>query len=88
MFTIVLLEPQIPPNTGSTGRLCGATNTSLHIVGKLGLSTWYDFGPQFFKRGLIVIKEVGILSSVWLFILYPLVLALGYILGDKIYNLF
>ena len=36
MFTIVLLEPQIPPNTGSTGRLCGATNTCLHIVGKLG----------------------------------------------------
>ena len=58
------------------------------IVGKIGLSTWYDFGPQFFKRGLIVLKEVGVLSSVWLFILYPLVLALGYILGDKIYNLF
>jgi len=36
MFTIVLLEPQIPPNTGSTGRLCGATNTRLHIVGNLG----------------------------------------------------
>ena len=36
MFTIVLLEPQIPPNTGSTGRLCGATNSCLHIVGKLG----------------------------------------------------
>ncbi len=36
MFTIVLLEPQIPPNTGSTGRLCGATNTRLHIVGRLG----------------------------------------------------
>ena len=58
------------------------------VVAKLGVSTWYDFGPQFFKRGLTVIKEVGFLSSVWLFILYPLVLALGYILGDKIYNLF
>ena len=58
------------------------------VVGKFGISTWYDFGPQFFKRGLIVLKEVGVLSSVWLFILYPLVLALGYILGDKIYNLF
>ena len=39
------------------------------VVGKLGISTWYDFGPQFFKRGLIVMKEVGVLSSVWLFIL-------------------
>ncbi len=58
------------------------------IVGRLGISTWYDFGPQFFKRGFIVLKEVGFSSSVWLFILYPLVLALGYIVGDKIYNLF
>ena len=58
------------------------------IVGRLGISTWYDFGPQFFRRGFIVLKEVGFFSSVWLFILYPLVLALGYILGDKIYNLF
>ena len=58
------------------------------IVGRLGISTWYDFGPQFFKRGFIVMKEVGLFSSVWLFILYPLVLALGYIVGDKIYSLF
>ena len=58
------------------------------IIGKIGLSTWYDFGPQFFTRGFIVIKEVGFLSTVWLFILYPLVLAVGYILGEKIYNLF
>ena len=58
------------------------------IVGRLGISTWYDFGPQFFRRGFIVLKEVGFFSSVWLFILYPLVLALGYIVGDKIYNLF
>ena len=58
------------------------------IVGRLGISTWYDFGPQFFKRGFIVMKEVGFFSSVWLFILYPLVLALGYIVGDKIYSLF
>jgi len=58
------------------------------IVGKIGLSTWYDFGPQFFKRGFIVIKEVGFFSTMWLFILYPLVLSLGYIIGDRIYNLF
>ena len=58
------------------------------IVGKIGLSTWYDFGPQFFKRGFVVIKEVGFLSSIWLLFLYPIVLALGYIIVDKIYNLF
>ena len=37
------------------------------IIGKVGLSTWYDFGPQFFKRGFVVVKEVGLLSALWLF---------------------
>ena len=58
------------------------------IIGKVGLSTWYDFGPQFFKRGFVVVKEVGLLSALWLFLFYPLVLAFGYILGDFIYKLF
>ena len=58
------------------------------IVGKFGLSTWYDFGPQFFQRGFVAIKDVGFFSTIWLFIFYPLVLALGYIIGDEIYNLF
>ena len=46
MFTVVLLEPQIPPNTGSTGRLCGATNACLHIVGKLG----FELSDKTLKR--------------------------------------
>lgn len=37
-FHIVLIEPEIPPNTGNIARLCGATNTVLHLVGKLGFS--------------------------------------------------
>ena len=35
-FHIVLIEPEIPPNTGNIARLCGATGTILHLVGKLG----------------------------------------------------
>jgi tRNA (cytidine/uridine-2'-O-)-methyltransferase len=35
---IVLIEPEIPPNTGSTARLCAATGAHLHLVGKLGFS--------------------------------------------------
>jgi tRNA (cytidine/uridine-2'-O-)-methyltransferase len=35
---IVLVEPQIPPNTGSIARLCGATDTVLHLVHPLGFS--------------------------------------------------
>ena len=38
-FNIVLIEPEIPPNTGSIARLCGATNTVLHLVRPLGFST-------------------------------------------------
>ena len=37
-FHIVLIEPEIPPNTGNIARLCGATGTLLHLVGKLGFS--------------------------------------------------
>ena len=35
-MNIVLIEPEIPPNTGNIGRLCVATNSTLHLVGKLG----------------------------------------------------
>lgn len=38
-LNIVLIEPEIPPNTGSIARLCGATNTVLHLVHPLGFST-------------------------------------------------
>ena len=36
---VVLVEPEIPPNTGNIARLCGATFTPLHLVGKLGFRT-------------------------------------------------
>lgn len=35
-FRIVLVEPEIPPNTGNVARLCAATASPLHLVGKLG----------------------------------------------------
>jgi len=38
-FNVVLVEPEIPPNTGTTARLCGATDTILHLVKPLGFST-------------------------------------------------
>ena len=33
---VVLVEPEIPPNTGAIARLCAATNTTLHLVEPLG----------------------------------------------------
>jgi tRNA (cytidine/uridine-2'-O-)-methyltransferase len=37
-LNVVLVEPEIPQNTGSIARLCAATDTPLHLVGKLGFS--------------------------------------------------
>jgi tRNA (cytidine/uridine-2'-O-)-methyltransferase len=36
VMNIVLVEPEIPPNTGNVARLCAATRTRLHLVEPLG----------------------------------------------------
>lgn len=33
---IVLVEPEIPPNTGNIARLCAATGAELHLIEPLG----------------------------------------------------
>ncbi len=38
MFNVVLIEPEIPPNTGNIGRLCLATNSTLHLVKPFGFT--------------------------------------------------
>ncbi|MBK8941175.1 MAG: tRNA (cytidine(34)-2'-O)-methyltransferase [Polyangiaceae bacterium] len=35
-FRVVLVEPEIPQNTGNIGRLAAATQSTLHLVGRLG----------------------------------------------------
>jgi tRNA (cytidine/uridine-2'-O-)-methyltransferase len=35
---VVLVEPQIPPNTGNIARLCAATGCTLHLIEPLGFS--------------------------------------------------
>jgi tRNA (cytidine/uridine-2'-O-)-methyltransferase len=35
-MNVVLLEPEIPPNTGNVARLCAATGTRLHLVEPFG----------------------------------------------------
>jgi tRNA (cytidine/uridine-2'-O-)-methyltransferase len=37
-FRIVLVEPEIPPNTGAVARTCAATRSPLHLVKPLGFS--------------------------------------------------
>jgi tRNA (cytidine/uridine-2'-O-)-methyltransferase len=38
MVNVVLVEPEIPPNTGNVGRLCLATGAHLHLIRPLGFS--------------------------------------------------
>lgn len=37
-LNIVMVEPEIPPNTGNVARLCAATGAALHLVKPLGFS--------------------------------------------------
>jgi len=37
-FKVVLVEPQIPPNTGNIARMCAATRCHMVLVGQLGFS--------------------------------------------------
>ena len=49
MFNVLLWEPEIPPNTGNSIRLCANTGSHLHLVGKLG----FDLSePQLKRAGL------------------------------------
>ena len=45
-FNIVLLEPEIPANTGNIGRTCVATGTRLHLIEPLG----FRLGEKDIKR--------------------------------------
>lgn len=36
MFSLILYEPEIPPNTGNVIRLCANTGVSLHLIEPLG----------------------------------------------------
>jgi tRNA (cytidine/uridine-2'-O-)-methyltransferase len=57
VFNVVLVEPEIPPNTGNIGRLCLATGSTLHLVKPLGFS----IDDRTLKRaGLDYWKEVDV----------------------------
>ncbi|NET56402.1 MAG: tRNA (cytidine(34)-2'-O)-methyltransferase [Symploca sp. SIO2E6] len=46
MVRVVLVHPQIPPNTGNIARTCAATSTELHLVGPLG----FELSDRYLKR--------------------------------------
>lgn len=46
MPQVVLVHPQIPPNTGNVARTCAATDTPLHLVAPLG----FEISDRYLKR--------------------------------------
>lgn len=58
------------------------------VILKTGIKTWYDFIGVITEDGFLAFSKLNILDYLWLFIGYPFVLALGYVLGDKIYSFF
>ena len=58
------------------------------LSSRIGVSTWYTFGSDVISRGFIAMKDISIFSFLWLFILYPITLGCGYLLGDMVYNIF
>lgn len=45
-MNVVLVEPEIPQNTGNIARTCAITNTSLHLIKPLG----FDIGEKAVRR--------------------------------------
>lgn len=60
MFNVVLIEPEIPPNTGNIGRLCLAAQSKLHLVQPLGFAI---DDRQLQRAGLDYWKEVDL--QIW-----------------------
>lgn len=46
MVRVVLVNPEIPPNTGNIARSCAATKTELHLVAPLG----FEISDRYLKR--------------------------------------
>lgn len=56
-YSVVLVNPEIPPNTGNIIRLCANTNTKIHIIKPIG----FELNQKSFKRaGMDYLKKVKI----------------------------
>ncbi len=53
MFSVILYEPEIPPNTGNIIRLCANTGVALHLVEPLG----FDLDDKKLRRAGLDYRE-------------------------------
>ena len=67
MINIVLVEPEIPQNTGNIGRTCADTGSRLHLVRPLG----FDISDRAVKRAGLdywYLLDLQVYDSVWDFL--------------------
>ena len=56
------------------------------FAGKLGLKTWYDLFNALSGSNNLSLSDFGLVDYIWLVLIYPLCLGLGYLVGDKLFN--
>ncbi|MAQ48055.1 MAG: hypothetical protein CMD27_04170 [Flavobacteriales bacterium] len=58
-----------------------------NMIAKLiKITTWYDFYNQLINLGFKnTINTLQILDTLWLFLIYPIILSVGFLIGEKIY---
>ena len=82
MFSVALVEPEIPPNTGNIARLCAAVRVPLHIVGpagfrlddravrRAGLDYWPEVSLQ--RHRDLTALEAALTGATWVITTNPL----------------
>ena len=78
-LNVVLVEPEIPPNTGNIARLCMAVGARLHLVGPLGFSLdekalrragmdyWNECDVRMWESWAALRAEAGEGARMWFF---------------------
>jgi len=59
MFSLILYEPEIPPNTGNVIRLCANTGVALHLIEPLG----FDLEEKKLRRAGLDYREFARVST-------------------------
>ena len=59
MFSLILFEPEIPPNTGNVIRLCANTGAALHLIEPLG----FDLEEKKLRRAGLDYREFARVST-------------------------
>ena len=58
-----------------------------NMIAKLiKITTWYDFYNELINLGVKnTISTLQMLDILWLFLIYPIILSVGFLIGEKIY---